>query len=135
MDINSISIGDKKSIIRLFSHEDVESFSRLSGDINPIHLDDDYAKGTIFGQRIVHGALATSIFSTIFANHLPGVGSIYLKSENKFVAPIFLGKEIIFTVEVTEINLAKRRVIFVTTAEAEDKVVISGTAELYLPKD
>ncbi|EOR03465.1 MaoC family dehydratase [Acinetobacter sp. ANC 3926] len=132
--ISNIKIGDKVELVRQFSIEDVTLFSKLSGDINPVHLDENYAKETMFGQRIVHGALLTSMFSTIFANQLPGPGCIYLKSENKFLKPVYLDQLITFRVEVIDILVEKKRVIFKTVAEENQHEYIVGTAELYIPE-
>lgn len=132
--ISNFKIGDNFELVRQFSNEDVKLFSELSGDINPVHLDEEYAKKTIFGQRIVHGALLTSIFSTIFANHLPGPGCIYLKSENKFLKPVYLNQPITFRAEIINIVVEKKRVIFKTVAQANQQEYIVGTAELYIPE-
>lgn len=80
LDIKNFNVGMSAQLERSFSDNDVDLFSKLSGDINPIHLDENYAKNTVFASRIVHGSLASSIFSSIFANVLPGPGCIYLKS-------------------------------------------------------
>lgn len=132
--ISECKIGMAAELEKTFSSEDVNIFSKLSGDVNPVHLDDDYAKNTMFGARIVHGALASSVFSTIFANILPGAGCIYLKSENKFLKPIYLDELVTFKIEVTDIIKEKSRVVFKTVATSGDKVFIVGTAELYLPE-
>lgn len=134
MNIEEIKIGDKVELLRSFTEQDVQHFSQLSGDVNPVHLDEDYAQNTIFKSRIVHGALASSIFSTIFANTLPGPGCIYLKSENKFLKPIYLNVQVLFFVEVIDIIKDKRRVIFKTTAISNAKECIVGSAELYIPE-
>ncbi|MEN8369479.1 MaoC family dehydratase [Acinetobacter bereziniae] len=133
MNIEKIKLGDRVELLRSFTESDVEKFSQLSGDVNPVHLDENYARNTIFKSRIVHGALASSIFSTIFANTLPGAGCIYLKSDNRFLKPIFLNTSVLFVVEVIEIIIEKRRVIFKTTAISNDKECIVGSAELYIP--
>ena len=134
MNIEKIKIGDKVELLRVFSEKDVEIFSQLSGDVNPVHLDESYAQHTIFTCRIVHGFFATSLFSTIFANTLPGPGCIYLKSENKFLKPIYLDTPVLFTVDVVDILLEKRRVIFKTEAISNSKECIVGSAELYIPE-
>ena len=134
MNIEKIKIGDKVELLRVFSEKDVEIFSQLSGDVNPVHLDESYAQHTIFKSRIVHGAFASSIFSTIFANTLPGPGCIYLKSENKFLKPIYLDTPVLFTVDVVDILLEKRRVIFKTEAISNSIECIVGSAELYIPE-
>lgn len=132
--INEMKVGQSAEIIRSFSAQDVDSFSVLSGDTNPVHLDEAFAKTTMFGARIVHGALVSSVFSTIFANHLPGPGCIYLKSENKFLKPVYLDESVIFKVEITDILVEKKRVIFKTTAVFRNQECIVGTAELYIPE-
>lgn len=131
--ISNIKIADHASIERSFSIEDVRSFAELSGDINPVHLDEMYAKNTMFGGCIVHGALLTSIFSTLFANTLPGPGCIYLKSDSKFLKPVFHDEVVFFKVEVIDILLEKQRVIFKTSAMVQERLCIVGTAELYIP--
>lgn len=132
--ITEYRIGMKTQLERSFSSEDVNLFSKLSGDLNPVHLDEKYAKETMFGQRIVHGALLSSMFSTLFANYLPGPGCIYLKSENKFLKPVYLDQSITFSVEVIDILFEKKRVIFKTVAEENQQTYIVGTAELYIPE-
>ena len=131
--ITDFNVGMSAEITRSFNANDVRVFSKLSGDINPVHLDEKYASETIFGSCIVHGALASSIFSTIFANTLPGPGCIYLKSENKFLKPIYLDEEVIFKVEVTDILEEKKRLIFKTIAITRSIECIVGTAEIFIP--
>ena len=131
--ITDFNVGMSAEITRSFSANDIRLFSKLSGDINPVHLDEKYASKTIFGSCIVHGALASSIFSTIFANTLPGPGCIYLKSENKFLKPIYPDEEVIFKVEVTDILEEKKRLIFKTVAISRSTECIVGTAEIFIP--
>lgn len=133
LSISDYKIGMSAELTRTFSDNDVEIFSDLSGDINPVHLDEQYAKETVFEARIVHGALASSIFSTIFANTLPGPGCIYLKSESKFLKPIYLYEEVTFRVVITNIFKDKKRLIFKTVATTRDKESILGTAEIFIP--
>lgn len=132
--LEEMKIGQSYEITRIFLGEEVDLFSTLSGDVNPVHLDEAFAKTTMFGERIVHGALVSSVFSTIFANHLPGPGCIYLKSENKFLKPVFLNEAVNFKVEITDIIADKKRVIFRTTAVFRNQECILGTAELYIPE-
>ena len=131
--IADFNVGMSAEITRSFNANDVRVFSKLSGDINPVHLDEKYASQTIFGSCIVHGALASSIFSTIFANTLPGPGCIYLKSESKFLKPIYLDEEVIFKVEVTDVLEEKKRLIFKTVAITRSTECIVGTAEIFIP--
>ena len=125
--IMEYKVGMYAEFSRSFSKRDVELFAELSGDINPVHLDTDYAKQTAFGEIIVHGAFLTSIFSTIFANTLPGPGCIYLKSENKFLKPVF-------KVEIIDVLIEKKRVIFKTIAISNEQNCVIGMAELYIPE-
>ena len=131
--IADFNVGMSAEITRSFNANDLRVFSKLSGDINPVHLDAKYASQTIFGSCIVHGALASSIFSTIFANTLPGPGCIYLKSESKFLKPIYLDEEVIFKVEVTDVLEEKKRLIFKTVAITRSTECIVGTAEIFIP--
>ena len=131
--IADFNVGMSVEITRSFNANDLRVFSKLSGDINPVHLDEKYASQTIFGSCIVHGALASSIFSTIFANTLPGPGCIYLKSESKFLKPIYLDEEVIFKVEVTDVLEEKKRLIFKTVAITRSTECIVGTAEIFIP--
>ncbi len=131
--IADFNVGMSAEITRSFNANDLRVFSKLSGDINPVHLDEKYASQTIFGSCIVHGALASSIFSTIFANTLPGPGCIYLKSESKFLKPIYLDEEVIFKVEVTDVLEEKKRLIFKTVAITRSTECIVGTAEIFIP--
>ena len=131
--ITDFNVGMSAEITRSFNANDLRVFSKLSGDINPVHLDEKYASQTIFGSCIVHGALASSIFSTIFANTLPGPGCIYLKSESKFLKPIYLDEEVIFNVEVTDVLEEKKRLIFKTVAITRSTECIVGTAEIFIP--
>ncbi|MCU4611627.1 MULTISPECIES: MaoC family dehydratase [Acinetobacter] len=134
LSIAEYKVGMCAEIVRSFSENDVDLFSKLSGDENPVHLNEEYAKTTLFGRRIVHGALASSIFSALFANKLPGAGCIYLKFENKFLRPIYLNEKVIFKVEIIDILQEKKRVIFKTVAVSNDQECIMGMAELYIPE-
>ncbi len=131
--ISDFQVGMSAKLSRKFTGEEVKLFSNLTGDANPVHIDEDYATRTIFGARIVHGALASSIFSTIFANTLPGPGCIYLKSENKFLKPIYLDEEVTFKVQIIDIQKEKKRLIFDTFAIIDSKECIIGTAEIFIP--
>lgn len=95
-------IGQKASIKKIITEDDVNKFAVLSLDINPIHLDEAYAKKSMFGKKIAHGFLVGSLISAVIANKLPGHGSIYLKQEMNFKKPVFLGDEITAEVEILE---------------------------------
>src|SRR6187402_2393940 len=83
--------GDTASLSKTIGDEDIRAFAEASGDHNPLHLDDEFAKQTRFGRRIAHGMLGASLISAVIANHLPGQGCIYLGQTLKFVAPAYPG--------------------------------------------
>lgn len=105
-----MKIGDSYSQIRSFSYNDVLQFSELSKDKNPIHLDESYARDTQFGNPIVHGMLAASIFSAIIANELPGSGSIYLHQDLDFRSPLYHNVRYHFEVKI--LNIREDKPIF-----------------------
>lgn len=131
---SAIKIGEQASLSKTYTEDDVRGFSRLSLDKNPLHLDPDYAAGSIFGKQIVHGMLVASLFSAILGTTLPGEGSIYLGQTLNFRAPIYLGDRITATVEVLKIRPDKPIVTLMTTAVKEDgTVVIDGEAVVKIP--
>ena len=103
-------IGQSVSLRQTATDEYVVKMAELTGDINPVHLDDEYAKASMFGQRIAHGLFCDGMVSCMLGTDLPGPGSIYLEKHIQFRAPVFLGDEIEGTLCITEINEEKRRV-------------------------
>jgi len=133
--INDLFIGQSSSIKKSFLESDVINFARISGDFNPAHLDEQYAKETIFKKRIVHGMLVGSLFSAILGTKLPGLGSIYTFQSLKFTKPVYLNEEITATVIVKEVIVEKNRVILECVAKNErDEVVIVGEATIMAPR-
>ena len=98
------SLGDSASISKTITDEDIQAFAGVSGDHNPLHLDDEYAAKTRFGRRIAHGMLSASLISAVLANELPGAGSVYLSQTLKFVKPVFPGDTVTASVTVTGIR-------------------------------
>jgi 3-hydroxybutyryl-CoA dehydratase len=127
--INNLKIGQFVQSKRTFTSKDVETFSLLSNDINPIHIDKKYASDTIFGDRIVHGIFVSSIFSALIANELPGPGSIYLSQDLKFHLPIYHNEEVLAKVKIIKIRSEKSIITLDTTiTNKHNKVAVSGTA-------
>jgi acyl dehydratase len=121
--------GDKASITKTFTDDDVRAFAGISLDANPIHLDHDYAAASIFGQRVVHGMLVSSLFSGILGMQLPGEGTIALNISMSWKRPVFIGDEITATVEITNVREDKPIVTTKLTAtNAKGEVVIEGEA-------
>ncbi|MFP4077913.1 MAG: MaoC family dehydratase [Candidatus Izemoplasmataceae bacterium] len=130
-----LNVGDQVKKSKTFTTKEVELFSELSGDANPIHLEEEFAAKTIFKQRIVHGSLVNSLFSNILGNELPGVGTIYCKQDSKFLKPVFIGDTVTAEVTVSHIDTEKNRVYLDTKAYNQNgDLVIAGTAMVLPPK-
>ena len=129
MNYCDISVGQKASLTKTFTDEDVRKFAEVSLDVNPLHLDDEYAKTTIFGKRIAHGVLTCGLISAVLANKLPGQGTIYLGQEVRFSAPVYLGDTNTAECTVTEKRDDKKIIKLDTVCTNQDgKVVVSGVA-------
>lgn len=129
----SFDVGEEATFSRIFSQEDVEIFSRLSGDTNPIHLDENYARETRFQGRILHGMLVASLISSVLGTKLPGPGTIYLSQQLSFRAPAKVGERLTAKVRVTDWDKAKGRIILATEVTNEGKIpLIVGEAKLVL---
>ncbi len=126
-----IKIGDSASITKTFSDADVRKFAEISGDKNPIHLDEAYAEKTQFKRRLVHGMLVTGLISAVLGTELPGKGSIYLSQSLKFCAPVFIGDTITATVTVIKVREDKPIITLETLCKNQDeRVAIEGEAVL-----
>lgn len=122
-----IQIGDYHELSVNITGELIESFATMTGDFNPIHMDEDYALGTLFKKRIAHGLLPLSFVGTIFGTVLPGPGSIYLYQNVEFKSPVFLGDSIKVRVEVVTLDSRTPKVTLKTTIVNQDgKLVIDG---------
>lgn len=99
-----IHVGDVAEISKTITEADVQVFADLTGDHNPVHLDESYASATRFGRRIAHGMLTASLISSVLANRLPGEGTVYLSQSLKFVAPVYLDDTVTARVTVTSIR-------------------------------
>ena len=130
--VDKIKIGQSAEFLKIISEEEIKKFAQLTGDNNPIHLDDQYAKKTMFKKRIAHGLLTASLISTVIATKLPGPGSIYLDQSLKFLAPVYIGDQIRIFVKVTKKNIEKRTVTLSTEAHVSEKKVITGEARILL---
>ena len=128
-----LSIGMQASIAHKVTAKDFEDFARVSGDTNPVHIDEAYAATTPFKQRIAHGALTASYISAVLGTKLPGPGCIYVSQTLTFRAPVHIGDEVITSVEITDLIKEKRRAIFHCVCKVGDKCVLEGEAILMVP--
>eukprot|EP00912_Choanoflagellata_sp_UC4_P000083 UC4_evm1s59 len=113
----ALRVGDSAEIHKRFDAKDVADFARLSGDDNPLHLDSEYAKKSMFGRPIVHGVLMLGVISSLIGTELPGPGTIYMTQDTKFRSPLYVGDEFVARVEITDIrekNTAQSCKYFIT---------------------
>lgn len=115
------------------TQEDVLKFAEISGDFNPIHVDEEYAKNSIFGQRIAHGMLGAAYVSTVIGMKFPGEGTIYMGQNLKFVRPVYPGDELTVRVEIKELLEKNRAKLATTVKNGKEETVIEGEALVKLP--
>lgn len=128
-------VGDSASLTRAISDDDIRQFADLTGDHNPVHLDDEAAAKTRFGRRIAHGMLGASLISTLIASELPGPGSIYLGQTLKFLSPVYPGDTLTVTVTVAAIKEGKPILTLETICTNQDGTpVIAGEAVVLVEK-
>jgi 3-hydroxybutyryl-CoA dehydratase len=129
-DIEDLSPGLSASFGKTVTEADIGLFAGISGDINALHLNEEYAATTPFGGRIAHGILTTGLISATIANKLPGPGTIYLEQQVRFLAPVRPGDTVTATVTVKEVIAERGQVILETICRVGGKDVISGEAKV-----
>ncbi|HAU2960929.1 TPA: MaoC family dehydratase [Salmonella enterica subsp. diarizonae] len=133
--INDMFIGQKACFEKTITESDVLLFSGISGDINPVHINDVVAKKSIFGRRVAHGVLVSGLTSAVLGMQLPGEGTIYLGQDSKFRRPVYIGDTVKATCEVIELNTEKNIVrLATTTTNQNNEIVIEGIAVVMAPK-
>lgn len=129
-----LEVGMAATYSRTVTPDDVAEFARLTGDTNPVHLNEDYAAATPFKARIVHGMLTAGYISTVLGTRLPGEGAIYMSQTLKFLAPVYHGDSVTARAEVIELNEAKSRAVMACTCHVGDRLVLQGEAVLKVPR-
>lgn len=133
--INEIELGDSASFTKTVTESDITMFAGVSGDFNPVHINDEYAKNTPFKSRIAHGMLSASFVSTVLGTQLPGPGTIYIGQELRFTKSVYINDTITVKCSVTEKNSEKNRLKLETIATNQNgDIVISGLATVMPPK-
>lgn len=128
-----LTVGQEASLSNTVNESDIVAFAEISGDRNPVHLDPDYAAGTMFKERIAHGMLSAAYISAVFGMKLPGPGAIYLSQTLAFKAPVKIGDTVVSTVKLVELVPEKKRARFETVCTVEGKPVLTGEAVLMVP--
>ena len=131
--LEDLSVGMSASFSKTLTDADIVMLSGVSGDTNPVHLDEEYAKDTIFEGRISHGMLSAGFISAVLGTKLPGPGCIYVSQDLRFKAPVRPGDTVIARATVMELIPVKRRVIMQTQCKVSDQLVIDGQATVMVP--
>jgi len=126
--LEDLTIGHSAELTRTVTAADIEAFAEVTGDTNPLHLDDAYAATTPFGQRIAHGMLTASYISAVLGTQLSGPGSIYVSQSLRFRRPVKIGDVVTATATITDIDLVRARVTLETKCVVAGKTVIDGEA-------
>ncbi len=124
-------VGEKASLTRTVTEQDITAFARLTGDTNPLHLDEDYARTTRFGRRIAHGFLTAGLISAVLGTKLPGPGAIYLEQHLRFTKPVYPGDSITAVVEIVRYQEEKGLLTLKTECfNQNEELVLTGEAVL-----
>ena len=131
--IEDIEMGMTRYIRKVITDRDIEQFAEISTDHNPVHLDEEYARDTIFEGRIAHGMLTAGLVSAVIGEQLPGHGTIYMSQNLKFLAPVRPGDLVHAEVKVVDMVIDKRRVKLDCRCEVNGKNVLVGEAIVLAP--
>lgn len=126
-------LGQTATLCKTITEADIRMYAAVCLDTNPIHLDEDIARATRFKGRIAHGMLSAGLISALLGTALPGHGAIYISQSLNFRAPVRIGSTVRAKVEITDLNLPKKRATLWTTCMVEDTVVIDGEAQVLVP--
>jgi 3-hydroxybutyryl-CoA dehydratase len=133
--IDELKVGDTAEFTKTVSEADIYMYAGVTGDVNPAHIDEVYASDTFFKTRIAHGMLLAGFISTVLGNRLPGNGTVYMKQELEFLAPVRIGDTVTARAEVVEVVKEKNRVKLRTTCVKQDgTTVVDGEALVSPPK-
>lgn len=131
----SYQVGDGFLFEKHISANDVKQFARIVGDLNPIHLDEEFAEKSFFKKRIVHGAFLGGLISKILGMDFPGQGTVYISQNSIFKRPVYVDTTVKVEVKVTEVLTAKRRLVLETNVVNEnDEVCVTGSATVWIPE-
>ena len=132
--LEDISVGMSATFAKTITEADVALYAAVSGDTNPLHMNDEFASHTRFKMRIVHGMLTTSLWSTLVGTRLPGPGCAYMSQEMNFIKPVHIGETVTARVTVYEIHEEKQRVYLNGECFVRGEPVASGTGKVWVPR-
>ena len=133
---NELKVGDSASLVRTLSERDITLFAVMSGDVNPAHVDEEYAKSDMFHEVIAHGMWVGALISTVLGTMLPGPGTIYLAQSLRFLHPVGLGDTVTVTITVKELHAENHRSMLDCIVMNQDgETVATGTAEIIAPTE
>ena len=133
MSFEDLEVGQTASVGKTITEADILLYAAVSTDTNPVHINAEAAKDSVFGERIAHGMLSAGLISAVLGTRLPGPGTIYLGQTLHFRAPVKIGATVIATVEITALDSAKKRATLKTTCTVEGEAVIEGEARVQVP--
>ena len=133
MKIEDIRLGMAAFYSQTITDADIKNFAGVSGDHNPVHVDREFAEKSRYKKRIVHGLLSASFFSSLFGTKLPGYGCVYASQTLDFKRAIYIDDTVVAKIEVVEVLIKEKTVIFKTTCSVKGKVAISGIARIFMP--
>jgi 3-hydroxybutyryl-CoA dehydratase len=131
--IDDLKPGMSESFTKTVTESDIQKFGEVSGDMNPAHFDEEWAKTTMFKGRIAHGVLTSSYISTVLGMQMPGPGTIFMSLTTRFKAPVRIGDTVVATCTVREVVTDKRRVVFDCVCKVGDTTVVDGEAMVMAP--
>ena len=134
LSIEDLFVGQRSELTRTVTEADILGFAEVTGDRNPLHLDQEYAETTAFGTRIAHGVLSAGYISAVIGTQLPGPGAIYLRQSLRFRRPVRIGDTVTARVEVASIHASRARVTLATSCLVDGEVVVDGEAEVLAPR-
>ena len=132
--LEDLKLGQSAERAHVVTEADITAFAEVSGDFNPVHMDEAFAATTLFKGRIAHGMLSAAWLSALIAGDLPGPGTVYMSQSLRFRRPVRIGDEVVSRVEVTAIDTEKARVTLVTVCRVAGKDVLEGEALVMAPR-